>query len=142
MCSIRSRPERHRPAAVTRPARRVRRGPIGMTEIAGALAVRWNEGIDVDERRHPGRNAASNAGDDRGPRACAHQYYVVQVFLRHDFDHIRDVGHQPDVGMGEVGGLSEPGERRGVDLVSVRPELRSHLAPTPAAKQAGCTMAP
>ena len=48
-------------------------------------------------------------------------------------DDIHDVGVQVDLGRCEVNPLAQPGERRAVDAVALRPEEHLHLAKGPAA---------
>jgi hypothetical protein len=92
---------------------------------------------EIDERNDAVRHVGGYAGDDGPAGAGPDQDDVGEIFERHEIGDIVDVRFQADVATAVVGPLPKPGQRRGIDLMSVRPEPACDLGPTPTPKPGG-----
>ena len=94
--------------------------------------------IKIDELPQAFRQAIRDAANHRTGEAVADEDDVIDLLGHYDRADIVDAGRQPRVGPQQVRALTQPRHRRREHLVAVRPQVRSHLPPTPAAMP--CTM--
>ena len=88
--------------------------------------------VEVDETSHPLGLPVGRAGDHHAAVAVADQDHVAQVLEAQHGGDVGDVPLEVDPLVQQVGPLTEPGERRGVDVVALGAQEAGHPLVAPA----------